>query len=75
MKRPDPIRCRRPGCHRTYQPRGTHTDRSEQARAAGWRIGVRADGTPDAICPQDAKPDPELVRLCRDLDRSTRKPT
>ncbi len=69
--RPEPIRCRRHGCANTYRARG-HTTTAEQqqmARAAGWRLGIRPDGTPDAICPGDAKPDPELVALCRELER------
>ena len=41
-----------------------------RARVGGWRIGHRADGTPDALCPTCAKPDPVLVRLTQELARS-----
>jgi hypothetical protein len=53
-------------CGRTYTGRGEWS-LLDQARAAGWRIGALADGTPDAMCDLCAKPDPELVRLCREL--------
>ncbi len=65
---PEPIVCRREGCNNRY--RGHAEDDAQlaqQARAAGWRLGTRADGTPDAMCARCAKPDPELVKLCRDL--------
>jgi hypothetical protein len=39
----------------------------DRARAAGWRVGKRADGTPDAMCDRCAKPDPALVKLLRSL--------
>ena len=42
----------------------------DAARAQGWRIGHRADGTPDAMCARCAKPDPTTAALCRDLERS-----
>jgi hypothetical protein len=45
----------------------------DQARAAGWRIGRLVDGTPDAMCPACAKPDPATVALCRDLERSVKR--
>ena len=41
-----------------------------RVRVEGWRIGYRADGTPDALCPTCAKPDPALVRLTRELAQS-----
>jgi hypothetical protein len=39
------------------------------ARAAGWKIGALPDGTHDAMCSRCAKPDPVLVRLCKELAR------
>lgn len=48
-------------------PAGVDHDLVYSARAAGWRIGALVDGTPDAMCPRCAKPDPALVRLCREL--------
>lgn len=70
---PEPIRCRRPGCKSVYRRRSARDDNelAAGARAAGWRLGVRGDGTPDAICPRDARPDPKLTQLCRDLAAST----
>lgn len=41
----------------------------DRARAAGWRVGARADGQPDAICPDCARPAPNLVTLCRQLGK------
>lgn len=40
----------------------------QHARAAGWRI--ESDG-PGVMCPKCARPDPQLVAICRDLERST----
>lgn len=54
-------------CGTTYRPWG-RINPLDGARAAGWRIGVRADGTPDAMCPRCARPDAGLVRMCRDLE-------
>lgn len=57
MARPEPIVCRRDGCNSTYRGHAaTDTELAQQARAAGWRLGTRGDGTPDAICPKDARP-------------------
>lgn len=42
-------------------------ERDGQARAAGWSVGVLADGRRAATCPACRKPDPDLVTLCRDL--------
>ncbi len=42
----------------------------DTARVAGWKIGHRADGIPDAMCPRCARPDPATVALCRDLERT-----
>jgi hypothetical protein len=53
-------------CGRTYTGRGSWS-LLDQARAAGWRIGALVDGTPDAMCERCSRPDPELVRLCREL--------
>lgn len=59
-------------CGKTYTGRGRHSI-VDQARAAGWRIGALPDGTPDAMCPACARPDPVTVGLCRDLERSVRR--
>jgi len=48
----------------------------DEARAAGWRIGwrkVESAWILDPHCPRCARPDPELVKLCRELDRSVRR--
>ena len=39
----------------------------DRARAAGWRVGKRADGTPDAMCPECARPATDTVRPLRGL--------
>ena len=43
----------------------------DAARAAGWRlyVGTTQGGAhlDDALCPGCGKPDPALVRLCREL--------
>lgn len=43
---------------------------SETTTRHGDRL---SDGTPDAMCPACAKPDPVTVGLCRDLERSVRR--
>jgi len=47
-----------------------HGNLLDNARAAGWRIGHRTDGTPDAMCPRCAAPDPDTLTHLRDLRRS-----
>lgn len=42
----------------------------DRARAAGWRIGHRNDGTPDALCPRCARPDPATTAVLADLRRT-----
>ena len=42
----------------------------DQARAGGWRIGRLPDGSPDAMCPACGKPDPAVLALIRDIERS-----
>jgi hypothetical protein len=49
-----------PVCGRTL--RAPETTVLARARAAGWRVGTRRDGTPDAMCPRCAAPDPEIAR-------------
>lgn len=51
----------------TWRWRGPLLD---AARAAGWRVGHRADGTPDALCPRCGRPDPVTLAHCKDLARS-----
>jgi hypothetical protein len=47
----------------------TPAEYRERARAAGWRIG------PDsATCDRCSRPSPELVQLCRDIERSIPSP-
>ncbi len=58
-----------PVCGRTFTGRPAWGPLLDQARACGWRVGYRADGTPDAMCPQCARHDPETVALCRELAR------
>lgn len=50
----------------------TADEYSQCARAAGWRIGALPDGRHDAMCPRCARPDPVLVRLCKELARAGR---
>lgn len=57
-------------CGRTYNSRSNNI--LDRARAAGWRIGTLADGTPDAMCPDCGRPDRATVTLCRELRRSIR---
>lgn len=59
-------------CGRTFTGTGT-APLVDRARAAGWRIGQRRDGTPDAMCPTCARPDPATVALCRDLEQSVQR--
>jgi hypothetical protein len=74
-----------PECRRRLQPRHlpgapsdkagdwygqrweTPTEHAQRARAAGWRIGPAGD----AYCGRCARPDQQLVRLCRDLARGS----
>lgn len=39
----------------------------DHARVAGWRVGHRADGTPDAMCPSCGRSEPSLLNLRREL--------
>lgn len=49
----------------------TAAEQDADARAAGWRIAPpAADGTRHAMCPRCAKPNPNTVALCADLNRS-----
>jgi hypothetical protein len=41
-----------------------------RARLSGWKVASDVSG--HAICPWCARPDPKVVALCRDLERSTR---
>ena len=59
-------------CGRTFTARG-RWQLLDQARAAGWRIGQRADGTPDAMCPDCGGPDTITAKLARDLGRSVQR--
>jgi hypothetical protein len=59
-------------CGKVYKASGDWSV-LDQARAAGWRIGRLPDGTPDAMCPACARPDPATVALCRDLKQSVRR--
>jgi hypothetical protein len=53
-------------CGRVYKNYGPW-DAQTSARTAGWRIGLLLGGGLDAMCPRCARPDPELVKVCRDL--------
>jgi hypothetical protein len=61
-----------PPCGTTIHTRGP-ASLLDQARAAGWRVGRRADGTPDAMCPKCARPDQATRELCAALERSVRR--
>lgn len=54
----------------------TAAEYEQRARAAGWHMsrGVTHGGRAydDALCPGCARPDPETVRLCRELERGLR---
>lgn len=54
-------------------PSNVDHDLAYTARAAGWAVGTRADGTPDALCPRCRAPLASLVRDCDDLERSVRR--
>jgi hypothetical protein len=58
-------------CGRVLRHRESDPPLLDYARAAGWRVGHRADGTPDAICPRCARPDPITAAICRDLAKET----
>lgn len=60
-------------CGRRFTSRGAGDLLLTYARVAGWKIGQRPDGSQDAMCPRCAAPDPEMVRLCRDLARSVKR--
>lgn len=45
----------------------TDGERDQQARAAGWAVGVNPDNTRTAMCPRCRRPDPKTVAICRDL--------
>ena len=42
----------------------TPDERDEQARSAGWSVGVLPDGTLTAMCPRCRRPD---LTACRDI--------
>jgi hypothetical protein len=50
-------------CGREYTRGGP-----DNARAAGWHIGILPSGERDAMCPRCARPDPALLKLCRELE-------
>lgn len=39
-------------CGAVFTGRPRWGDVLEQARSAGWKVGYRKDGTPDAMCPR-----------------------
>lgn len=62
-------------CGRTFNPRRVDGDAAViagMARAAGWKLGPprRDTGLRDAICPQCARPDKTVAKLCDDLTAS-----
>lgn len=63
-------------CRRTYPRRWGWsalplTEWYDRARTAGWRLRIDGGVVVDAMCPRCARPDPAVVRLCRDLERGT----
>lgn len=45
----------------------TPDERDEQARAAGWSVGVLPDGTPTAMCPRCRRPNNTAVAVGREI--------